>query len=155
MFLQNHVLVRFPVWVVECVRCSVYTFPCGTAVDIGRFLYRTNSQQPCPPFSPYMAAGPTHARGQKEDQSCVVESAHPYEPGESRVWSVVMEGAKTIEVGSICRTAVRVTSAQHDIALLRRASRQNKRPKLLSLGCQFLRRITAHGCFRRRSVCAE
>ncbi|CAM9133388.1 unnamed protein product, partial [Laminaria digitata] len=42
--------------------------------------------------------GPTHARGQQEDQRCVVESAHPYEPGESRVWSVVMEGANTIEI---------------------------------------------------------
>lgn len=127
MFPQNDVLVRFSVWVVECVRCSVYPFPCGTAIDIGRFVYQANIQQPCLPFSPYVAAGPTHARGQQEDQSCVVESAHPYEPGESRVWSVVMEGAKTIEVSSTCRTAVRVTSAQHDIALLRHTFRQKQK----------------------------
>ena len=65
-----------------------------------------------------MAAGPPHARGQQEDQLCVVESAHPYEAGESHVWSVVMESAKTIEVSSRC-LAVRVISAQQDIALIR------------------------------------
>lgn len=65
-----------------------------------------------------MAAGPTRARRQQTDQRFVIESAHPYEAGESHVWSVVMEGAKTIEVSSRC-LALRVPIAQQCIALVR------------------------------------
>lgn len=44
--------------------------------------------------------GPTYSPLETVSESrCVVESRHPYEPGECRSWPVVIEGAGAVEVG--------------------------------------------------------
>lgn len=35
------------------------------------------------------------------DLRCIVESEHPYRPGEDRNWPVVIKGAETVEVSKV------------------------------------------------------
>lgn len=47
-----------------------------------------------------LGPGPSYSPLETEsDTKCVVESAHPYLPGEDSHWPVVIEGAEAIEVG--------------------------------------------------------